>query len=167
MQNLIDVSATAIMAAMVERLHSLAQYWRKQLPVSCESGGPVTRFYGHFSDIIVSPFVRFFGSSDPDQVLGSSFSNTAPSYVGSQALFRFIQGQLVYQMMVQSLLVLKSYCKTVPYRKTSRDLFLYFCPFLSCPRSQCVLAFLTYLLFLGFCALGVSIFRPFFHLSMR
>jgi phosphatidylinositol 3-kinase len=29
MQNLIDVSATAIMAAMVERLHSLAQYWRK------------------------------------------------------------------------------------------------------------------------------------------
>jgi len=29
MQNLIDVSATAIMAAMVERLHQLAQYWRK------------------------------------------------------------------------------------------------------------------------------------------
>jgi len=29
MQNLIDVSATAIMAAVVERFHQLAQYWRK------------------------------------------------------------------------------------------------------------------------------------------
>jgi len=28
-QNLIDISATAIMAVMVERLHQLAQYWRK------------------------------------------------------------------------------------------------------------------------------------------
>ena len=29
MQNLIDVSATAIMAAVVERFHQLAMYWRK------------------------------------------------------------------------------------------------------------------------------------------
>ena len=29
MQNLIDVSATAIMAAVVERFHQLAQYWRR------------------------------------------------------------------------------------------------------------------------------------------
>lgn len=29
MQNLIDVSATAVMAALVEQLHKIAQYWRK------------------------------------------------------------------------------------------------------------------------------------------
>ena len=29
MQNLIDVSATAVMAALVEHLHKIAQYWRK------------------------------------------------------------------------------------------------------------------------------------------
>ena len=29
MQNLIDVSATAIMAAVVEQFHKMAQYWRK------------------------------------------------------------------------------------------------------------------------------------------
>merc|ERR1719309_1413261 len=29
MQNLIDLSATTIMAAMVEKLHAIAQYWRK------------------------------------------------------------------------------------------------------------------------------------------
>ena len=28
MQNLIDVSATAVMAAIVERIHKLAQFWR-------------------------------------------------------------------------------------------------------------------------------------------
>lgn len=29
MQNLIDVSAAAVMAALVEQLHKIAQYWRK------------------------------------------------------------------------------------------------------------------------------------------
>lgn len=29
MQNLLDVSVTAVMAALVEQLHKFAQYWRK------------------------------------------------------------------------------------------------------------------------------------------
>ena len=29
MQNMIDVSVTAVMAALVEQLHKFAQYWRR------------------------------------------------------------------------------------------------------------------------------------------
>lgn len=37
MQNLIDVSAAAVMAALVEHLHKIAQYWRKWFSFSLSS----------------------------------------------------------------------------------------------------------------------------------